>query len=91
VSLDIDAASATVDVASVETAVKYSGYLRRQEQEIQKARRDERKVIPANFPFDCVPGLTREVVQRLTEVRPDTLAHALRKHGCARSPTPSTP
>ena len=81
VSLDIDAASATVDVASVETAVKYAGYLRRQEQEIQKARRDERKVIPANFPFDCVPGLTREVVQRLTEVRPDTLAHALRVPG----------
>jgi len=81
VSLDIDAASATVDVVSVETAVKYSGYLRRQEQEIQKARRDERKLIPANFPFDRVPGLTREVVQRLTEVRPDTLAHALRIPG----------
>ena len=81
VSLDIDAASAAVDVASVETAVKYSGYLRRQELEIQKARRDERKRIPADFPFDRVPGLTREVVQRLFEVRPDTLAQALRVPG----------
>ncbi len=81
VSLDIDAASAAVDVASVETAVKYSGYLRRQEVEIQQARRDERKRIPADFPFDRVPGLTREVVQRLFEVRPDTLAQALRVPG----------
>ena len=81
VSLDIDPASEAVDVASVETTVKYAGYLRREEHEIQRARRDERKVIPANFPFDRVPGLSREVVQRLTQVQPDTLAHALRIPG----------
>ena len=33
-------------------------------------RKDERRRIPADFPFDRVPGLSREVVQRLTQVRP---------------------
>ena len=84
VPLDVDgagAASAAVDIASVETAVKYAGYLRRQDSEIERARRDERRRIPRDFPFDRVPGLSREVVQRLSQVRPDTLGHALRVPG----------
>ena len=81
VALDVDPASKTLDLASVETAVKYAGYLRRQESEIERARRDERRRIPADFPFDRVPGLSREVVHRLSQVRPDTLAHASRIPG----------
>src|SRR5207253_2865664 len=69
--IDVDAAP--FDIASAETAVKYAGYLRRQESEIERARKDERRRIPVNFPFDRVPGLSREVVQRLAQVRPDTL------------------
>jgi tRNA uridine 5-carboxymethylaminomethyl modification enzyme len=81
VKLDVDSAFGPLDVASAETAVKYSGYLRRQEHEVERARRDERRRIPPDFPFDRVPGLSREVVQRLSQVRPDTLAHALRVPG----------
>src|SRR3989442_14044684 len=81
VSMAVETASAAVDVASVETAVKYAGYLRRQESEIERARRDERRRIPDGFPFERVPGLSREVVQRLSQVRPDTLGHALRIPG----------
>ena len=81
VQLDIDPGSASVDLASVETTVKYAGYLRRQEAEIDRARKDERRRIPRDFPFDRVPGLSREVVQRLTQVRPDTLGQALRIPG----------
>jgi tRNA uridine 5-carboxymethylaminomethyl modification enzyme len=81
VPLDIDSDFASVDIASVETSVKYAGYLRRQESEVERARRDERRRIPVDFPFDRVPGLSREVVQRLTQVRPDTLGHALRVPG----------
>ena len=55
---------------ALETAVKYAGYLRRQESEIERARKDERRRIPRDFPFDRVPGLSREVVQRLSQVRP---------------------
>jgi tRNA uridine 5-carboxymethylaminomethyl modification enzyme len=70
-----------VDIASAETTVKYAGYLRRQESEIERGRRDERRRIPRDFPFDRVPGLSREVVQRLNQVRPDTLGQALRIPG----------
>jgi tRNA uridine 5-carboxymethylaminomethyl modification enzyme len=79
--LDVDAATAAVDIASAETTVKYAGYLRRQESEIERARRDERRRIPDDFHFEQVPGLSREVVQRLSQVRPDTMAHALRIPG----------
>ena len=81
VRLDMDPAGQAVDVASLETTIKFAGYLRRQAAEIERARRDERRRIPQNFPYDRVPGLSREVVQRLTQVQPDTLAHALRIPG----------
>jgi tRNA uridine 5-carboxymethylaminomethyl modification enzyme len=81
VHLDINSDCAAIDVASVETAVKYAGYLRRQAGEIERARRDERKRIPSDFPFDRVPGLSREVVQRLSQIRPDTIGHAMRIPG----------
>ena len=79
--LDVDAADRAVDIASAETTVKYAGYLRRQEHEVARAHRDERRRIPRDFPFDRVPGLSREVVQRLSQVRPDTLGHAQRIPG----------
>jgi tRNA uridine 5-carboxymethylaminomethyl modification enzyme len=78
---EIDAQDAVLDLASAETTVKYAGYLRRQESEIERARKDERKKIPQGFPFERVPGLSREVVQRLKQVQPDTLGHALRIPG----------
>jgi len=81
VTLDIDRGAPTLDVVSVETALKYEGYLRRQEHEVERARRDERRRIPPDFPFERVPGLSREVIQRLSLVRPDTLGHALRIPG----------
>jgi tRNA uridine 5-carboxymethylaminomethyl modification enzyme len=78
---ELEPDEAAFDVASAETTVKYAGYLRRQESEIERARKSERRRIPSNFPFDRVPGLSREVVQRLTQVRPDTLGQALRIPG----------
>ena len=81
VALEIDASGASTDLASVEVEVKYAGYVRRQESEIARARKDERRRIPSDFPFDRVPGLSNEVVQRLRQVRPDTLGHALRIPG----------
>jgi len=78
---ETDDRDATLDIATVETTLKYAGYLRRQESEIERGRKDERRRIPADFPFDRVPGLSREVVQRLSQVRPDTLGQALRVPG----------
>jgi tRNA uridine 5-carboxymethylaminomethyl modification enzyme len=70
-----------LDLASVEAAARYDGYLQRQAADIARAERDERRVIPEGFEFRNVPGLSREVVQRLTEVRPSTLGHASRIPG----------
>jgi tRNA uridine 5-carboxymethylaminomethyl modification enzyme len=81
ITLSLDDARREIDLASAETSIKYAGYLRRQESEIERGRRDERRRIPPNFPFERVPGLSKEVVQRLSQVRPDTLGHALRIPG----------
>ncbi len=70
-----------VDRLSVETTVKFEGYLRRQMQSVERSLRNEQRKIPAAFPYGRVPGLSNEMVQRLTEVRPDTLGQALRIPG----------
>ncbi len=70
-----------LDRTSLETAVKYEGYLKRQEQDIARAQRQEARRIPPQFPFRDVPGLSRETIQRLEEIRPDTLGQALRIPG----------
>ncbi len=80
-NFSIEPAEASFDIASAETTVKYEGYLRRQESEIERLRKNERRRIPMDFAFDLVPGLSREVVQRLKQVRPDTLGQALRIPG----------
>jgi tRNA uridine 5-carboxymethylaminomethyl modification enzyme len=81
VALEIDDRAADLDLASVETTVKYAGYLRQEASRAERARREERRRIPEGFPFAGVPGLSREVVQRLTQVRPETLGQASRIPG----------
>ena len=81
VTLDVSDEDEHLDFASAETTIKYVGYLRRETAEIARARKEERRRIPSDFPFDRVPGLSREVVQRLFQVRPDTLGQALRIPG----------
>jgi tRNA uridine 5-carboxymethylaminomethyl modification enzyme len=70
-----------LDVASVETSVKYEGYLLRQQQAVSRAQHAETRRIPDEFPFERVPGLSREMVQRFSEVRPETLGQAQRIPG----------
>ena len=76
-----DAPGHALDIASVETTVKYEGYLK---QEVARAARVARaggRRIPAGFPFARVPGLSNEVVQRLGQTQPETLGHASRVPG----------
>jgi tRNA uridine 5-carboxymethylaminomethyl modification enzyme len=70
-----------LDLTSVETAVKYEGYLVRQHQAVTRAARAESRRIPETFPFERVPGLSREMVQRFSEARPETLGQAQRIPG----------
>ena len=81
VALVVDDETRAIDVASVETTVKYDGYLRQEQARAERARRDERRRIPDDFPFARVPGLSREVVHRLSQVRPETLGQASRIPG----------
>jgi tRNA uridine 5-carboxymethylaminomethyl modification enzyme len=73
--------SRDLDVVSVETVIKYAGYLRQEAARAERTKRDERRRIPPAFPFSRVPGLSAEVVQRLTQVRPATLGQASRIPG----------
>jgi tRNA uridine 5-carboxymethylaminomethyl modification enzyme len=81
VALDIDPSSRAVDLASIENEIKYAGYLKQETGRVERMRRQERRRIPEGFTFAGVPGLSREVVQRLTQVRPETLGQASRVPG----------
>jgi tRNA U34 5-carboxymethylaminomethyl modifying enzyme MnmG/GidA len=80
-TLEIDEASRDIDLASAETAFKYEGYLKRQEASVERQRRQEGRHIPAEFVFSGIPGLSREMVDRLSSVRPGTLGQASRIPG----------
>ena len=80
-ALQIDSRDAMIDVASLETEFKYEGYLRRQVASIERLRKRQDRPIPGGFAFDKVPGLSREMVQRLGQVKPETLGQAGRIPG----------
>lgn len=65
----------------VEIEAKYSGYILRQRDEIEKARQHEATVLPEDFDYHSVQGLSNEVVQKLSHARPETLARAARVPG----------
>jgi tRNA uridine 5-carboxymethylaminomethyl modification enzyme len=81
IALEIDSNSSELDLASVETEIKYEGYLKQEASRVARASREERRRIPVEFPFARVPGLSREAVQRLSQVRPETLGQASRIPG----------
>ena len=65
----------------VEIEIKYEGYISRQEDEIERLRRNEETRLPDDFDFDVVGGLSNEIRQKLKEVRPETIAQASRIQG----------
>lgn len=66
---------------AVEIAIKYEGYIKRQLQQISRYEKLESKPIPANFPYHMVKGFSREVVEKLSKVRPSTVGQASRLSG----------
>jgi tRNA uridine 5-carboxymethylaminomethyl modification enzyme len=68
-------------VTTVETGVKYGGYLAQQEREMERMKGAERRPIPTGFDFKGIPGLSREVQAKLEHVRPATLGQASRIPG----------
>jgi tRNA uridine 5-carboxymethylaminomethyl modification enzyme len=69
------------DLTSLETAYRYEGYLRREAESVARLQRQESRAIPGDFRFDGIAGLSRESVERLSAVRPETLGQAARIPG----------
>lgn len=72
---------------TLETEIRYEGYLRREQAEIQRTERAAAQRIPPMFQFRGLPGLSTEIVQRLEEIRPVTIGQAARIPGMTAAAT----
>jgi tRNA uridine 5-carboxymethylaminomethyl modification enzyme len=72
-------------VQQIEIAVKYAGYIERQEIEVNHLKKMEDKVIPSTFDFSTVPSLRLEARQKLAKIRPQTVGQAGRISGVSPS------
>jgi tRNA uridine 5-carboxymethylaminomethyl modification enzyme len=68
-------------LATVETELKYSGYIAQQNRQVERLRDSGKKRIPMDFCYTDIPGLSREVCEKLSRVKPDTLGQAGRIPG----------
>ena len=69
------------EMKTVETEIKYAGYLQQQRKSMERLKRDEQRVIPPWFDYAACSGLSREMVETLGRVRPRTLGQASRIRG----------
>jgi tRNA uridine 5-carboxymethylaminomethyl modification enzyme len=66
---------------TIETEFKYAGYIAQQEKQIDRLKRAESRPIPISFRYEGVPGLSREIREKLSHVQPRTLGQAGRIPG----------
>jgi tRNA uridine 5-carboxymethylaminomethyl modification enzyme len=69
------------ELKSVETEIKYEGYLLQQQRAMERMKKSEQRAIPGWFDYGSVSGLSREMQEKLTHVQPRTLAQAARIPG----------
>jgi tRNA uridine 5-carboxymethylaminomethyl modification enzyme len=82
VAEQVDVRSYPADVREqVEFGVKYEGYVERQASQLAVFERLEAIALDVTLDYAAVPGLSREVVQKLTQFRPDSLGQASRISG----------
>ena len=74
----VAALSSTIrnELKSVETEIKYAGYLQQQQRAMDRMKKAEHREIPEWFDYRSVSGLSREMQEKLTRVQPRTLGHA---------------
>ncbi len=75
------------EMRHVESEVKYEGYLKKQEKEIAKIRKIDGEKIPGDTEFQNIPGLTREVIEKLQEFMPRTIGEAKKIPGMTPAAT----
>ena len=71
--------SALLETLNVE--VKYEGYIKQQNDEIEKLKQQEKTALPENFDYSVIKGLRIEAVQKLNKIQPQTLGQASRISG----------
>jgi tRNA uridine 5-carboxymethylaminomethyl modification enzyme len=69
------------EMKTVETGIKFAGYLAQQQRSMERLRKDEARAIPAWFDYGACSGLSREMVEKLSKIRPSTLGQATRIAG----------
>jgi len=69
------------EMKTVETEIKYAGYLQQQRKSMERLKRDEQRAIPPWFDYAACGGLSREMIETLGRVRPRTLGQASRIQG----------
>ena len=74
-------ALATDIAEQVEIQSKYAGYIERQLLDIERLRKHENTQLPENLDYTAVPGLSTEVIQKLSRIKPRTMAQAGRISG----------
>ena len=65
----------------IEIQTKYDGYISRQQDEIDRLKRNENTNLPVDFDYETISGLSNEIKQKLFDVRPETIAQASRIPG----------
>ena len=78
---EISSSAVRNELKSVETEIKYAGYLQQQERAIERLKKAEQRSIPDWFDYASVSGLSREMKEKLQRVRPRTIAQASRIPG----------
>ena len=68
-------------LTTLETECKYAGYIQQQERQVDRLRSSEDRRIPAALDFAIIPGISREIAEKLERVRPETLGQAGRIPG----------
>ena len=68
-------------IRTVETSVKYEGYIKKQEAAVRRARAHENTLIPSDIDYAAIGGLSREAVEKLTAHRPLSVGEASRLDG----------
>jgi tRNA uridine 5-carboxymethylaminomethyl modification enzyme len=66
---------------TLETECKYAGYIDQQQRQVARLKDAEDRRIPAAVDFDGIPGISREIAEKLARVRPETLGQASRIPG----------
>ena len=63
------------------TEIKYSGYINKQQREIEKNKKQNNKKIPSSIKYKKIPGLSNEVIEKLNTVKPATVGQATQIEG----------